>query len=222
MNEQYPRHLGEPGKHRVLQFRDYPKRSATVSQDILDYLAGHNIPYDKLAGEEHSYVTDGAITFLTHGKTTNAYQLRYCPSRVRFGKMLRFDIPAGIDMDDHLYHTSVGRKGGVVICEGSADALAAYSHGYTGISLLGANLTENRALMLKETIQAHFSGPGGMNYPFPPVFIPDNDPQGQKAVERMARYNVGVRVAQLPLGAKDLCDLEYNDRELFLKEVLMA
>ena len=227
MNEQYPKHLGEPGGKRILTYKDYPKRTSNLAPEILSYLADHNIPLDGLAGEEHSYVTDGAITFLTHGKTTNAYQLRYCPPRVRYGKLLRFDIPSGIDMDDHLYYTTVGRRNGVIIVEGSADALAVYSHGYTGISLLGANLTEARAHMLK-TLLAHtrhlLSTKENVwlseDKVCPVVFIPDNDPQGQKAVGRMSQYNVGVRVAQLPLGAKDLCDLEYNDREEFLKEVL--
>lgn len=219
MKEQYPRHLGEPGKHRVLQYRDYPKRANWIVPEVLDYFYTHNIPCDRIMTEENSYVTDGAICFLTHGRKTNAYQLRYCPSRMRYNRMLRFDIPSGIDMDDHLYYTSVGKRAGIVIVEGSADALAAYSHGYTGISLLGANLTEARALMLKEVLAA-FALACGQKYGNGAVFIPDNDSQGAKSIERMARYNVGVKVARLPLAAKDLCDLEYDEREQFLKEVL--
>lgn len=221
MKEEYPKHLGSPGGKRILQYKDYPKRIKMISSEILDYFDSHNIPCEKVMTDENSYVTEGAITFLTHGRSTNAYQLRYCPPRLRYGRMLRFDIPSGIDMGDHLYFTSQGERAGVIIVEGSTDALAAYAHGYTGISLLGANLTEARAEMLKRILGLIATTEDNISRSrLPFVFIPDNDREGQQAVRRLTQYSVGLKVAQLPLGAKDLCDLEYDDRELFLQEVL--
>lgn len=200
--------LGTPGGKRTLRPVDFPKRATSASTDVRTYLHKRNI--DPAAIDDpcsNAYITTKGICFLTSGLSSVSFTVRLCQP---FG-IVRFALPWGVDMSDHLYdaaHTSSPET--IIITEGAADALAAFTSGYRGISILGSNLTERRAEFLAGLIKESNR---------PAFFIPDNDTAGMSAVSRMKKHHVPCKTAYLPYGVKDLCELTAEERKEFLKEV---
>ncbi len=193
-DEQYP-----VTKSRNLGWKDFPvKLKGTPDEALLEYLRDHNISYDSLLHVPNVYATDVGICFMVVNKDRKiAYTLRYTKPRA---DMSRFFNPSGVNLGDFIWWTdNPGNTRDLVIVEGVMDSVRVYNAGYSAISILGSNLTEARAELIRIAIA---------KYPRRRVlYIPDNDGPGVAALAKFVRHRLYIPWSLLPLGVKDVSEL---------------